>query len=44
MVLAGVRGAGDCADQLHRGHRLSVCPTPHPPNLLSATTLLAFLL
>lgn len=43
-VLAGVRGAGDCADQLHRGHRLPVCPAPHPPNLLRAPALLAFLL
>lgn len=44
LVLAGVRGAGDCVDQLYCGHRLPMCPTPHPPNLLSATTLLAFLL
>lgn len=44
LVLAGVCGAGDCADQLHCGHRLPVCSTPHPPNLLSATALLAFLL
>lgn len=44
LVLAGVRGVGDCADQLHRGHRLPVCPAPHPPNILSATALLALLL
>ena len=44
LVSTGVRGAGDRADQLHRGHRLPVCPAPHPPNLLRATTLLAFLL
>ena len=44
LVWGGVRGAGDHADQLHRGHRLPMCPAPHPPNLLRATTLLAFLL
>lgn len=43
-VLPGVRGAGDRADQLHCGHCLPVCFAPHPPNLLSATTLLSFLL
>lgn len=43
-MLAGVRGVGDRADQLHCGHRLPVCPASHPPNILSATALLALLL
>lgn len=43
-MLAGVCGAGDRADRVHCGHCLSVCPTPHPANLLGTTALLAFLL
>lgn len=43
-MLAGVRGAGDSTDGLHRGHRLLMCPASHSSNLLGATTLLAFLL